>query len=140
VEVEDSAKEKTAFTTRHGHLQFCRMPFGLVNAGATFSRLMQRILNGLEWEACLIYLDDVITMVKDFEEALRNLANVFTKLEESGMKPKKCNLFQKEVEFLGHLVTEDGIGTAPEKIEAVKNWPIPSSLTEVKSFLGLATY
>jgi hypothetical protein len=142
VEMEETAKEKTAFSTRLGHFQFKRMPFGLVNAGATFSRLMQHILKGLEWKACLIYLDDVITLGKDFDDALNNQSEVLTKLETAGikLKPKKCFLFQKEVEFLGHLVTENGVRTSPGKIEAVKNWPAPENLTEVKSFLGLVTY
>jgi hypothetical protein len=91
---------------------------------------MQHILDGVEWQACLIYLDDVIAMGRDFENALNNLDKIITKLEDAGvkLKPKKCNLLQKEVDFLGHLVTEDGIGTTPD------------NLTYVKSFLGLATY
>lgn len=142
VEMEETSKEKTAFSTQLGHFQFLRMPFGLVNAGSTFSRLMQFILGDLEWKACLIYLDDVITKGKDFEDALNNLAQVFKRLEASGikLKPKKCLLFQKEVEFLGHLVTENGVATAKDKIAAVKEWPTPTNVSEVKSFLGLVTY
>ena len=135
-------KEKTAFSTHRGQFAFKRMPFGLTNAPATFMRLMELTLRGLEWERCLVYLDDVIVFGKDFSTCLQNLAEVFGRFHEAGLKlkPSKCNLFQKEVEFLGHRVSGDGVGCDPAKLAAVREWPRPENVAEVRSFLGLANY
>ena len=109
-------KPKTAFSIPGGgHWQFTKMPFGLSNAGATFERLMERVLSNLSWKVSLVYLDDIIILSKDFKEHLDNLRQVFTRLEQSNpkMNPKKCILLQKEVSFLGHIVNENGIATDP---------------------------
>lgn len=118
------------------------MPFGLCNAGATFERLMERVLSNLSWKVCLVYLDDIIILSKTFDEHLENLTQVFERLKGANLKmnPKKCILLQKEVSFLGHIVSEEGIATDPSKIEAIKHWPIPRSVKEVRSFLGLCSY
>ena len=118
------------------------MAFGLCNSPATFERLMGRILAGLTWKVCLIYLDDIIVYSKSFEEHLNALEEVFTRLFEANLKlsPKKCNMFQKSVTFLGHMISEHGIATDLDKIKAVKMWPIPKSVREVRSFLGLCSY
>ena len=142
VAVEEADRPKTAFATRQGLYQFRVMPFGLANAPATFERLMERVMNGLQWDICLVYLDDIIVSGKSFEEMLENLQKVFDRLREAGLKlkPKKCFLFAKEVSFLGHVISEDGIATDPAKIENVKNWPVPTNVTELRSFLGLCSY
>ena len=103
---------------------------------------MELVLKGLHWKICLIYLDDVIVMARTFEEELERLKQVFERLTRAGLKlkPKKCFLFQKRVSYLGHVVTEEGIGTDPGKVEQVRTWPIPENRTEVKSLLGLASY
>ena len=103
---------------------------------------MELVLKGLHWKICLIYLDDVIVMGRTFEEELERLKEVFERLARAGLKlkPKKCFLFQKRVSYLGHVVTEEGIAADPEKVEQVRTWPIPENSTEVKSFLGLASY
>lgn len=109
-------KPKTAFSIPGGgHWQFTKMPFGLCNAGAIFERLMERVLSNLSWKVCLVYLDDIIILSKDFKEHLDNLRQVFTRLEQANLKmnPKKCILLQKEVSFLGHIVNENGIATDP---------------------------
>ena len=100
--VEDSDKPKTAFITRKGLFQFRVLPFGLCNAPATFERLMEAVLAGLQWEICLIYLDDIITFGKTFDEAVENLQQVLERLRNAGLKlkPKKCDLFAKSVSFL----------------------------------------
>ena len=134
--------QKTAFVTRKGLYQFKVMPFGLTNAPATFERLMELVLRGLQWEKCLVYIDDVIVFGKGFDETLDNLREVLNRFkgENLKLKPKKCHLFRKSVTFLGHLVTADGIMCDPEKVEAVRDWPRPSNVNEVRSFLGLASY
>lgn len=142
VELDDESKPKTAFTTRTGHYEFQVMPFGLCNAPATFQRLMELTLRGLTWETCLIYLDDVIIFSKTFEEHLYRLRQVFERIRQAGMKlkPKKCHFVQQQVEYLGHLVSKQGIATDPAKVDKVLNWPTPRSVKELKSFLGMASY
>ena len=142
LEMEETSKPKTAFVTRSGLYQFNFMPFGLTNGCATFQRLMELVLRGLQWERCLLYLDDVIVLGKDFDDSLRNLKCVFARLRDAGLKlkPKKCEFFQKEVSFLGHVVGSTGVACDPAKLEAVTEWKTPQSVTEVRSFLGLASY
>ncbi len=132
-------REKTAFCTPDGLFEFTKMPFGLCNAPATFQRL---ILAGLQWTSCLVYLDDVIIVAKTFEEHLHNLRTVFDRLREAGLKlkPTKCSLCRQEVNFLGHIVSADGVATDPAKTEKVETWPIPTSRREVQQFVGLANY
>ena len=142
VEVEERDRPKTAFTTGSGLYQFTVMPFGLCNAPATFERLMERVLSGLPWEVCLLYLDDIIVHAKTFKAELERLRWVFARLREAGLKlsPKKCHLFKKRVVFLGHVVSEEGVSTDPEKIKAVCEWPTPTSASTLRSFLGLCSY
>lgn len=141
-EVEEKDRPKTAFSTHKGLFQFKVMPFGLCNAPACFERLMDLVLRGLLWEKCLCYLDDIIIMGATFHQALDNLELVFQRFRQANLKlkPKKCVLLQTEVLFLGHKVTREGISTDPSKIKAVKSWPVPESVKEVKGFLGLAGY
>jgi hypothetical protein len=142
VEMSEKDKEKTAFSTHQGLYQFRVLPFGLCNAPAIFERLMEMVLRGLQWERCLVYLDDIICFGSDFDGAKENLKMVLQKLKNAGLKlkPKKCNLFQKKVAFLGHVVSQEGVECDPDKIDAVKHWPVPTNVTEVRSFLGLASY
>ena len=142
VEVDDKDREKTAFCTYEGLYEFKVMPFGLCNAPATFQRLMDMILAGLQWSQCLVYLDDVIVVGRCFDEHLKNLRHVFDRFREAGLKlkPAKCVFCCKEVSFLGHIVSADGITTDPVKTEKVKSWPLPSSRREVQQFLGFASY
>ena len=134
--------EKTAFSTGSGLYQFTVMPFGLCNAPATFERLMEFVLRGLTWKTCLVYLDDMMVMGRNFREHLENFQEVFGRIRNAYLKlnPKKCLLFQKEVKFLGHVVSSDGIQTDPDKISAVRDWPKPSNIHELRSFLGICTY
>ena len=142
IELSDDAKEKSAFCTTSGLYQFRVMPFGLTNAPATFQRLMERVLAGLQWKICLVYIDDIIIFSSSIEDHLKQLNEVFTRLRKAGLKlkPKKCHLFKRKVQYLGHVVSESGIETDPEKIEAIKKWERPSNVSEVRSFLGLCSY
>ena len=117
------------------------MPFGLTNAPATFQWLMQSCLGNLHLHYCIIYLDDVIVFSKTSEEHLLRLRAVFEKLNEVGLKikPPKCEPFRKELIYLGHVVSKIGIYD-PKKVEAIHKWPVPTNVTEVRSFLGFTNY
>jgi hypothetical protein len=142
VDIDEADREKTAFSVGNGLWQFTVMPFGLCNAPATFERLMERVLRGLHWKTCLVYLDDIIVIGKTFKTHLANLEEVFQRISAAGLKlnPKKCCFLQNEVKYLGHKVSEAGVQTDEEKIAAVKTWPRPKNLSELRSFLGLCTY
>ena len=132
VPLDDSAKEKTAFSTGSGLWQFNVMPFGLCNAPATFERLMEQVLFGLPMSVTLVYLDDIIVPGQSFSQHIANLRQVFERLRKAKLKlsPKKCILFQRKVQYLGHVVSEEGISPDPGKIEAVKTWPRPATVTD----------
>lgn len=143
VEVHPEDREKTAFTAGdQGLWQFKVMPFGLCNAPATFERLMDSVLRGLSCDACLVYLDDIIIVGRNFQEHLANLRTVLTRLRQANLKlnPTKCHLFRKEVKYLGHVISSAGVSADPEKTNAVKNWPRPKDCHQLRSFLGLCTY
>ncbi|CAK1586146.1 unnamed protein product [Parnassius mnemosyne] len=142
VEIYPKDKEKTAFSTGKGLWQFKVMPFGLCNAPATFERLMELVLNGLIGDDCLVYLDDTIIVGRTFEDHLQNLERVLMKIQSANLKfsPKKCSLLKRQVSFLGYVVSEEGIRTDPEKIAAVKDWPVPKDKTKVRAFLGFCSY
>ena len=142
VGVHPGDREKTAFTTGRGLWQFRVMPFGLCNAPATFERLMERVLAGLPLSVCLVYLDDILVPARSFDDHIQNLRTVFNRLQEANLKlsPKKCTLFRRQLRFLGHVISEKGVATDPEKLEAVTTWPIPTNVSEVRRFLGLCSY
>ena len=142
VPLDDDAKLKSAFVVPGGLYQFEVMPFGLCNAPSTFERLMESILAGLQWKILVIYLDDIIVYGSTVDETLDRLEIVLQRLRSAKLKlkPKKCHLFQTQVLYLGHVVSENGVHTDPEKTEKVNNWPQPKTPTEVRSFLGLASY
>ena len=111
------SEEKTAFTTHAGLFEFTVMPFGLCNAPATFQRQMENVLMGLTREKCLVYLDDVLVLGRTFSKHLGNLREVFSGLHRAGLKlkPSKCKLGQKNVVYLGYVVSAQGISTDPSK-------------------------
>ena len=142
VEVGVEDREKTAFCTLNGLFEFKVMPFGLCNGPATFQRLMDLVLAGLQMSHCLVYVDDVIVMGRSFQEHLHNLRQVFERLREAGLtlKPSKCAFFQTEVFYLGHIISRKGVSTDPAKIDKVVRWPTPKSAKDAQQFLGLAGY
>jgi len=140
VEVSVKDREKTAFTTPFGTYEFLVMPFGLINAPATFQRVMDRVFQEVTWKFVLVYIDDIIIYSKTYEEHLEHLKNVFTLLGNAGLKInlEKCDFFKRKLSFLGHVITINGIAPDPSKIEKVQHYPIPQNKTKVRSFLGLA--
>ena len=141
--IAEDDRPKTAFSIPGSGLwQWRVLPFGLINSPSVFERLMERVFAGLTFLILLIYLDDIIVYSKTFDEHLENLKTVLERLKGINLKlnPKKCNLLCKKVAFLGHEVSEQGIATDPAKIQSVKDWPEPKSVTEVRQFVGLASY
>ena len=142
VSLSRAARAKMAFATHSGLFQFRVMPFGLCNAPATFERLMDRVLQGLRWSRCLVYLDDIISFGGTFDGALSNLTLIFERLRSYGLqlKSSKCHLFRASVPFLGHIVGRRGLECDPTKIEDVKSWPVLDCLKSVRQFLGFVGY
>ena len=133
-------KVKTAFSTRSGHYQFTKMPFGLSNAANSFERLMEIVLFGLQYKLCVLYLDDILSYSSSVEKMIENLETIFQRFEQANLKlkPSKCKLFQTKVDFLGHIVSKEGISCDPGKIESVANWPtqrIQQMLLAISSLL-----
>ena len=140
--LDPATKDKSAFVTHNGLYEFNVLPFGLTNSPASFQRLMGHILRGLEYKFALIYIDDIIIFSKSAEEHLAQLREVFSRLDEANLKlnPAKCEFAKQQLEYLGHIVTPDGIKPCASKIQAVEEFPIPKNLKQLRSFLGLANY
>lgn len=140
--VDEKDRSKTAFTTKYGLYEHVRLPFGLCNSPATFSRVIQQILRGLTWQECLAYLDDVIIFGSNMLSHTKNLSAVLARFEmyDLKLKPQKCALYQSEIKFLGKLVSTHGISAHPESTEIIKKWPVPKDIKQLESFLGFANY
>lgn len=140
--MEESDKAKTAFVCPLGFWEFNRMPQGITNAPSTFQRLMERCMGDINLKEVLVFLDDLIVFSASLEEHEARLLHVLQRLREYGLKlsPEKCRFFQTSVRYLGHIVSRDGVETDPEKVNALKTWPRPQTLKELRSFLGFAGY
>ena len=133
---------KSAFVCKYGHYEMTRMPFGLNNAASTFQRTMEMALSGLQWITCLIYIDDIIVFGKNFEEHMRRVEEVFERIKAAGLKlkPQKCQMLQREVVFLGHTVSGDGVRPNPTNIEKIASWPKPKTAKQVKQLVAMGSY
>lgn len=142
IQMSEADKAKTAFVTPLGFWEWNRMPQGVTNAPSTFQRLMEKCMGDLNLREVLVFLDDIIIFSDTLEEHEKRLLGVLTRLKEFGLKlsPEKCKFFQSSVRYLGHVVSEKGVETDPEKISALKSWPVPRNLKELRSFLGFAGY
>ncbi|UYV80572.1 hypothetical protein LAZ67_19000747, partial [Cordylochernes scorpioides] len=142
VEVDERDREKTAFVTPDGLYEFMVMPFGLCNAPATFERMMDNVLMGLKWNICLCYLDDIVVYSDTFEEHLERLSKVLSCFQQAGLtiNPDKCLFGSTRIKILGHVVDKDGIQPDSEKVEAIKKFPVPKSVCDIQSYLGLCSY
>ena len=140
------AKEKTAFVTHQGLYEFRVMPFGLTNAPAVFQRLMQHVVCPLNpttgRDFVSVYLDDILVFSRTLEDHLMHLRTVIHRLEEVGLKlkPTKCRFVQHELEYLGHIVSREGLKTNPRLVTAVQDFPLPRTVRDIKRFIGLASY
>lgn len=142
IEIEEKDRHKTAFSTKYGLFEHTRMAFGLCNAPSSFQRVMSMVLKGMLWHEILAYLDDVVIKGKDFMDHVINLFRTMSRFRQHNLKlkPKKCNFFEQETVFLGHLITPQGIKVNPANVENVLNWPVPKCVKNVESLLGFANY
>lgn len=135
-------RSKTAFVTQNGLYEFLRVPFGLSTAPSTFQRMMEIVLSGLSFEMCLCYLDDVIIYSSNFDQHCERLNKVLSRFRQHHLRVKlsKCIFGAKQVKYLGHLISEQGVRPDPAKVEVVRDISTPTSVKAVRSFLGLASY
>ena len=140
MELSEEAKPKSAFVTPGEKYQFNRCPFGLTQAPAYFQRLVNKVLIGLPY--VFGYLDDVLIYSPDIKTHLEHIRTVFQRLREADLKLKKekCNFLKANIQYLGHLISGEGIKPVPEKLESIRKMPSPTTPKEVKQFLGLIGY
>ena len=142
IELTEQAKDISSFICHKGLYSPTRLPFGLCNARSSFQRLLETVLQGLNWKTCLVYIDDILIWASNFDEHLKNLTMVLDRLERAQLKlnPEKCRFFQKQVEYLGHIISADGVQISDRNRTAILNFPKPTSIKQVQSFLGLCNY
>ncbi|XLU29618.1 hypothetical protein S245_065684, partial [Arachis hypogaea] len=142
IRVRDEDIPKTAFRTRYGHYEYTVMSFGLTNAPAIFMDYMNRIFHPYLDKFVVVFIDDILIYSKTEDEHAEHLRTVLQILKDRKLcaKLSKCEFWKSEVKFLGHVVSKQGIAVDPAKVEAVMNWERPTSVTEIRSFLGLAGY
>ena len=134
--------EKTSFVTPNGQFEWTCLPYGLSNSPVTFMCTVHQALRGLVFKCCVIYVDDVICYSSNMAEHLTHLQLIFDRLNKAGLKltPQKCQFAAREVKYLGHILSPQGVKPNPEKTAIVDTFPAPRNVKEVRSFLGLTNY
>lgn len=142
MKIADQDVEKTAFGTRYGHYEWLVMPFGLANAPSTFQRMMNDVLREFLDDFVQVYLDDILIYSKSEAEHLEHVAKVLEALEKAQLKisGRKSVLFASEMQFVGHVISKEGVKVMPEKVQTIKEWPRPANVYDVRAFLGLTGY
>lgn len=140
--LDPQCREYLAFSTPDGLKQWTVMPFGIANAPATFQREMQRVFRERLDVSVLVYIDDILIFSRNAEEHAEHVEWVLSQLRRNGYyaNPDKCEFYQNKVNFLGHVITADGVAVQQHKVDAVANWPRPQSVSDVRRFLGLTGY
>lgn len=142
LELHESSRPFTAFTTNEGQYQMKRLPMGLKISPSAFSRLMTVALAGLNYETCFVYLDDIIVFGNSLQNHNLNLVRVFERLRKVNVKlnPQKCDFLKKEILYLGHVISAEGVSPDPSKTKAISQYPCPTSSDEAKRFVAFANY
>ena len=140
IELEEGSREFTTINTHKGLFCYNRLPFGIASAPSIFQRVMDTLLQGIP--GVCVYIDDILVSGRSEEEHLAHLAEVLKRLADSGMRLKreKCSFLLSSVEYLGHVISSEGLKTSDSKVKAVSNAPVPTNVSELRSFLGLVNY
>ena len=142
IKLDPKTKHKTAFKTKFGLFEFNRLPQGLSNSPSSYCRALNLVLRGLTYTNCLCYLDDICVLGKTTEIHLNNLVEVFSRfrIHKMKLKPSKCFLFKKEINYLGRRISNNGITLSDRSINTINKWKPPISLKEIERFMGLVNY
>ena len=142
VPLTERAKEKSAFITYDGIYAWNCMPFGLMGAPATFQSLLSNCMRNINWRYVLCYIDDIVIFSQTFELHLQHISEVFQRLREAGLRlsPSKCFFAQRQIRYLGHILSKEGVLPDSSKFDRVRNLPVPRNETDVKSVLGLFNF
>ena len=142
IRMMETDEYNTAFKTHHGHFQFRVMPFGLTNAPATFQYTVNRILQPFLRKFVLVFLDDILIYSPTLAAHIQHLRDVLLQLQQHQfyLKKSKCSFALSHIDYLGHAISFDGVATYSSKISAMLNWPTPTTVTELRGFLGLIGY
>ena len=142
VALDPSTKHKTAFITHHGVFQYNKLPFGLCNSPSIFSSIMTNVLRDFLYVYAIVYADDILLYSADVNVHLKHLEQVFKTLRKAGLRlrPDKCLFAHSQVTYLGHQISKEGISVNPEKTKAIMTFPIPTTPTQVRAFLGVCQY
>jgi hypothetical protein len=142
IEVAEQDRVKTAFCTKEGHWEYICLPFGLKTGPATFLRMMNVVLSGLTGSRCFVFLDDIVVYAKSLAEHDAKIKQVFDRFRESNLKLKleKCELLRREVSYLRHVISENGVLPDKTKTKTIEEFPTPQTVKQFRSVLGLISY
>ncbi|KZZ95139.1 Ribonuclease H-like protein [Ascosphaera apis ARSEF 7405] len=142
VRMAEDSIPKTAFNTQWGKFEFLAMPFGLTNAPATFQAMMNQVLEGYNGTFCVVYLDDVLIFSNTLDEHIEHIDKVLTRLQDNelAVKPSKCAIAAEELDFCGYVVGKGELRPMPMKLDAIREWPRPVNVYQIRQLLGLAEY
>jgi hypothetical protein len=142
IELVPEDRSKTAFSTKQGHWEYKRLPFGLKTAPATFQKMMNSVLSGLTGTRCFTYLDDIVIYAKSLADHNGKLREILDRLRTHQLKlqPDKCEFLRTEVNYLGHQITESGVKPDPQKVAVIEQFPTPTNAKSLKTFCGMISY